>query len=243
MPYGNWVKPERFMNFQDLYGVYLKKVKTIAYRLDDIIGTRVERLHEAGVDGYVIEGRTAKEVSEYLTAYALPKAQYKSGVKTAEFDLKANLIPGSVLVVMDGLDNVIVDKGNGVLAYVDGNKAGTIDYAAGKVVITAAKVVEAVGAGTANINAGFATTDSTVKFEAFKNTVTGLTEDVKVSALIGGQIPSSQVGYTLMLVGVNTSRKFFVGLTTESFVAQAAIIKAITGTTVTVATAESSVRN
>lgn len=238
MPYGNWVKPERFMNFQDLYGVYLKKVKGIAYRLDDIIGTSVERLHEAGVDGYVIEGRTAEEVAEYLTAYALPEAQYKSGIKTAEFDLKANLIPGSVLVVMDGLDNVIVDKGNGVLVYVDGNKAGTVDYATGKVVITATKVVEAVDAGTANLGAGFATADSTVKFEAFENTVTGLADDAEVCALIGGQIPSSQVGYTLMVVGVNTSRKFFVGLTTESVVAQAAIIKAITGTAVTVAAAE-----
>lgn len=233
--YGHWVKPDRFINFQDLYGVYLKKLKTVAYRFDDILGMRIERFHQAGIDGYILDAKTPDVISDYFGKYSIPAAQYKFKITSAEDTLAANLIPGSALLSVDGFDTAVVDTGNGTLRLVDGPRiVGKIDYATGKFSITFDKMVKAITAGTSKVHAGYATKDKTVKSAKFKNTVSGLAEDVTVNAIVGGQIPNSQVNHTLMIVYTNNSRKFFVGFTTDDVKCQAEIIKAVTGVPVTV---------
>lgn len=232
--YGFWIKPDRFVNFQGLYAVYLNQLKALAYRFEDLFTGKTVRFHRAGVDGYVIEAGKASDVTDYFTAYAMPKAQFAyNEVKTID-DIQegipsaTNIVPGSVLIGTESsVYDLLVDDGNGTLKKVDGGAVGTIDYATGKYTLTIPF------ADFGNVIFGYAVVGTDVKATAMTNEMTGITNS-DVKEITGGQIPGAQVGLTAQIITVNNLRKFFVGFTTNDATCLSEIITELAGKTVTV---------
>lgn len=232
--YGHWVKPDRFLNFRDLYQVYFTSLRNLAYRFDDILGSRIERLHSAGVDGYLIEGRTAEEVAAYFATYQLPTAKFKYQVATADATIEEKLVAGSVLITFDKIDSILADDGHGILRVVDGTRAGTVDYATGKVSITNPVIKARITDDGVKFDVGYAVTTADTKAAALTDTVTGLASDATAKALAAGLIPGTQVGFTASIYTISDSRKFFVGFTTDDKDKIGKILSAIAEKPVTV---------
>lgn len=222
--YGFWIKPDRFLNFQGLYAVYLNQLKNWAYRLEDFFTGKTERFHEAGVDGYIIEAATPEAITEHFTTLALPKAQFAYTI-AASGTIAANLVPGSVLIASEKY-NYIADNGNGVLVVVDGMKIGTIDYTTGKYVLD----IKPDDLG--KVVVGYAVVGTNETYKAITGTVAGTTATIK--AIVDAKIPGAQVGFTGSVYTASTSRKFFVGFTTNDLISKGQILSKITGAEVTV---------
>ena len=231
--YGFWVKPDRFVNFQGLYAVYLNQLKILAYRFEDLFTGKTTRLHEAGIDGYIVEAGKVSDVTDYFTAYAMPKAQFKYGtIADVTETIVENLVPGSVLIATEGLYDLIVDNGNGVLKKVDGSNVGTIDYTTGvckfNIPITdfGETVIGYAVEGTNITSAEFTSVEGTDDYDV---KIAGLPSGTVVKELKGGQIFGAQVGLTAEIVTIANVRKFFVGFTTNDLNCQAKILSAIAG--------------
>ena len=231
--YGFWIKPDRFVNFQGLYAVYLNQLKVFAYRFEDLFTGKTTRFHKAGIDGYIIEAGKASDVKDYFTTYAMPKAQFKyielTTIDKVGEGIAANLVPGSVLIATESpLYSLIVDNGNGVLKKVDGNVIGTIDYTTGDYTLNvSAETLKTFGQSVI----GYAVVGTNVTSEAMTGTITGATN---VKEIKGGQIPGAQVGLTAYIITVDNIRKFFVGFITNDATCQGDILSELVGKPVTV---------
>lgn len=229
--YGFWIKPDRYVNFQGLYAVYLNQLKVLAYRFEDLFTGKTVRVHEPGVDGYIIEAGKAEDITNYFKTYAMPKAEfvYKE-IKTIdniqEGTGKENIVPGSVLFATESvLYPLIVDNGNGILKKVDGDAVGTIDYKTGDYTLTIPF------ADFGHVVIGLAVVGTNTKVATITDTVKGITG---ANELAEGQIPGAQIGLTAQIITVDNVRKFFVGFTTNNVDCKAIILNKLTGKPVTV---------
>lgn len=226
--YGFWIKPDRFVNFQGLYAVYLNQLKALAYKFEDLFTGKTTRFHKAGIDGYIIEAGKASDVKNYFTTYAMPEAQFKYNSFADVTEVIAeNLVPGSVLIATENkLYPLVVDNGNGVLKKVDGGEVGTIDYTTGTCHLT----ISLDNDFKKNV-VGYAVVGTNVTSETMTGTITGATG---VKEIKSGQIPGAQVGLTAYIVTVDNIRKFFVGFTTNDATCQGEILTELVGKPVTV---------
>lgn len=220
--YGFWIKPDRYVNFQDIYAVYLNQLKCLAYRFEDVFTGKTERyIEKSGIDGYIVEASVLTEVEPYLTAYAMPKAQYVYTGTSEGGTIVTNLVPGSVLFATGTKSyGFIADDGQGALKKVDGGTVGTIDYTTGKYTFTS--VVEEFS----NATVGYAVKGTNVTYKDV--TITGATG---VKGIVGGQIPGAQVGFQGMILTVKGSRKIYVGFANSNQANLAKIVERIVAPT------------
>lgn len=235
--YGFWIKPDRFVNFQGLYAVYLNQLKALAYRFEDLFTGKTTRFHKPGIDGYIIEAGKADDVKDYFKAYAMPEAKFKYDVFSDVTEtIEENLVPGSVLIATEGIYDFIVDNGNGVLKKVDGDAVGTINYTTGECHLTIPVKdfgKDVVGYAVAGTNVTLKDLATTEKPDGYTVKITGLTAANEIK---GGQILGAQVGLTAQIITVENLRKFFVGFTTNNLNCQAEILSEIAGKPVTITT-------
>ena len=226
--YGFWIKPDRFVNFQGLYEVYLNQLKALAYRFEDLFTGKTTRLHKPGIDGYIVEAGKASDIKDYFTTYAMPKAQFKYNSFADVTEVIAeNLVPGSVLIATESkLYPLIVDNGNGILKKVDGGEVGTVDYTTGTCHLT----ISLDNDFKKNV-VGYAVVGTNVTSKTMTGTITGATG---VKEIKSGQIPGAQVGLTAYIITVANVRKFFVGFTTNDVNCQGKILSELVGKPVTV---------
>lgn len=237
--YGFWIKPDRFVNFQGLYAVYLNQLKALAYKFEDLFTGKTTRFHKAGIDGYIIEAGKAEDVTSYFKAYAMPKAHFVYNKFTDVTEtIAANLVPGSVLIMTeDEHYPFVADNGYGVLKKIDGGEVGTIDYTTGEchLEISISEDFRKCVTGYAVVGDNVKSADlaTTEKPDGYTVAITGLTAANEIK---GGQIPGAQVGLTAQIITVDNLRKFFVGFTTNSLDCQAEILSEIAGKPVTITT-------
>lgn len=226
--YGFWIKPDRFVNFQGLYAVYLNQLKALAYRFEDLFTGKTTRFHKAGIDGYIIETGKASDITNYFATYAMPQAQFKYNVFSDVTEVIAeNLVPGSVLIATESeLYPLIADNGNGILKKVDGGEVGTVDYTTGTCHLTISNDNDI----KKNV-VGYAVVGTNVTSKDMSGTITGATGVKEIKA---GQIPGAQVGLTAHIITVANIRKFFVGFTTNDATCQGEILTELVGKPVTV---------
>ena len=232
--YGFWIKPDRYVNFQGLYAVYLNQLKALAYRFEDLFTGKTVRVHEPGVDGYIIEAGKADDVKNYFKTYAMPKAEFvykdiKNTAAVGEGTGKTNIVPGSVLLMTENeLYPLIADNGNGILKKIDGDAVGTIDYKTGNYTLSISEdEIKKLG----HTVIGLAVVGTNSKVTATTDTVKGATG---VNELDNGQIPGAQIGLTAQIITVDNVRKFFVGFTTNNENCKSTILSKLVGKPVTV---------
>lgn len=219
--YGQWIRPDRFINFQELKPLYLSSLKAWAYTLQDVFNGKVERFWDSDIHGYIIEAPTAEEIQNYFTATACHKAQFKYTL-AATGTLAANVVAGSVLMRTGNSKYAfIADDGHGSLREIDGPVVGTINYTTGAYALTipATEIAKfeapVVGYSVVGTNATFAAYDGDAKTTA------------TVKVIKTAQIPYAQVGFTGYIVTAEESNRFFVGFEVSGTDAQQKIIDEI----------------
>lgn len=217
MPYGSWIKPDRFLNFQELLPFYYDRLKEYLFTLEDKYnGFNITRVVKAtGEHGYTIQVKDIKKVIEDLTCMSFVQRGYQVGTfavgsSTQTIELGGEVRPGTVVV--KSKDFTIVDTQDGRLVGVDKSRKyeGSIDYTTGTVKITLDFAIDEAGA---NYIAAFGGA-STVKLAAYtpEKAATGVTYFKVENAII----PNASGAYGMTILIDDASDKFYVGITTPT---------------------------
>lgn len=216
MPYGQWVRPDRFRNFQDLLAIYLNQLKLYAYRLESQFkGASVVRrkVESTGEHGYTIRVADINDVINYLklTKFCERKivlGKYVANGTEQTISLGSKVKPGSIVIAGNV---VIVDDGNGGLVGVDKSRRydGSVNYDTGSVSITLDNENERTGEYIATA-AVYPAAKVIEAYTPARGAVTGTTY-YKIENVV---IPLSESSLFGMTMTMNTSEnEFYLGIT------------------------------